>query len=75
MRLKEKPIPYAIVRTGKFIRDERLKQKMSLEKLSLESFGNSNMMSVISLIERGKKPHVEFLTIYKIFKALGYIFV
>ena len=61
-----------LVKLGVLIKEERKKQKITLSKLSKSAFGTENFATSISLIERGQKNRVEYLTIIKILRALGY---
>ena len=61
-----------LVKLGALIKEERKKLKYSLAKLSKLAFGTENFATSISLIERGQKNGVEYLTIIKILRALGY---
>jgi len=61
-----------LVKIGNLIKAERKKQKVTLAKLSKLAFGTENFATSISLIERGKKNGVEYLTIVKIVRALGF---
>jgi len=61
-----------LVKIGNLIKAERKKQKVTLAKLSKLAFGNENFATSISLIERGQKKGVEYLTIVKIVRALGF---
>jgi len=68
---KKSKAPREIKVIGEIIKSERTKQKISLAKLSELGFGNTNMATIISKIERGLHPNVEFMTIIKIFNALN----
>lgn len=57
---------------GKFIYNERKKQKLSLVQLSIRAFGDPHSNTRIMNIEKGKKPLVALETISKILKGLGY---
>jgi len=61
-----------LVKLGALIKEERKKLKYSLANLSKLAFGTENFATSISLIERGQKNGVEYLTIIKILRALGY---
>lgn len=56
---------------GKFIKRERTKQKISLDELSIKSFGSPHQKKAISSIERGLVPNVSFANIDKILVSLG----
>jgi len=61
-----------LVKLGNLIKTERKKQGYSLAKLAKMSFENENFATSISEIERGLKEQVQFTTIVKILRALGF---
>jgi transcriptional regulator with XRE-family HTH domain len=72
MEKKKERTPFALVKVGEMIKTERKNQKLSLKELSEKSFGHPHYATIISLIERGKRPRVEFITITKILNAMGF---
>lgn len=57
---------------GKFIKTQRKKQEMSLEKLALLSLGKKTYASKISLIEKGQVKGYTVDTLDRILFALGF---
>ncbi|HEY6142517.1 MAG TPA: helix-turn-helix transcriptional regulator [Flavobacterium sp.] len=57
---------------GKFIYNERKKQKMSLTALSIKIYNNKCSATRIGNIEKGTFRNVSVNTISGIFTALGY---
>ncbi len=70
MAIKEPKKSKDLLKLGVLIKTERKKKGYSLAKLSNLAFGNDNYATTISLIERGQRSTVHFLTIVKIFRAL-----
>ena len=58
--------------TINFIFEERNRQGLSQHKLSILICGDLRKQKHLSLIERRERPGVEFVTIVKILKALGF---
>jgi transcriptional regulator with XRE-family HTH domain len=59
---------------GKFIKRERKKQNMTLQKLSLLAFKNEMNSHRISKIEQGLTKSYSIETLDRILKALGFSF-
>lgn len=55
-----------------FIYEERRKQGLSQDKLSILMCGSIKKQRHIKFIEDRERPGVQFVTIVKILKALGY---
>jgi transcriptional regulator with XRE-family HTH domain len=55
-----------------FIFEERNRQGLSQDKLSILMVGSLKKQKHISSIENKERPGVEFVTIVKILKALGF---
>lgn len=59
-----------LVKVGMLIKLERKKKKYTLAQLSKLAFAHENYATLISEVERGLKPQVNYITIVKIFRAL-----
>ncbi|AOW10487.1 helix-turn-helix domain-containing protein [Flavobacterium gilvum] len=67
--MKKETIQEAI---GKFIYNERKKQKLSLTALSIKVYKNKCSATRIGNIEKGKTKNYSINTVFEIFYALNY---
>lgn len=70
-KIRKKP-NLELFRVGKFIKEQRELQNISLRELSKKSFGNTHSATKISLIERAMYPNASFVMISQLVNALGH---